>query len=652
MSSPALRALAPAALLLLTPIHAGPEAARGHPGQEPATSEPPLELPGTPEPSRSWRELLRRESEISFRATLTANSALADLDRPGLSPERRTAALMALGCAGAVGERARLESWAVEGDVTTRVAAVLALGELGLPDPHLVIDVVHNALEPEIAEAALVALLRSGSRAGHDLVNEIAANTEHAYAGAASQLLVFYLDPTALSREKLGGERTRAARTLLELRFDAARRHGLVRDQAWSVLVLQDLCKDEAFLDRVMYQAGAEVRQFGVRDHFLEILLDGPPAGVSGTYEGLKGAVEAMPSEINALVDSGLWVPPDSTAWRILLEEIDRLGLEALMDGALSAAYRAQPELEIYAAALLVRAGVPGGLGRLELALGSESEDERAQVALALGHAPEEEYHEVLQLLEDDPSARVRASALVARLLMGREDVKLELSERYLPQRKFRPNPRPRDPDEDKALFDALSARAGNSYVRSLLLDLFVALEEPFSTQVATALTASGRSDARSMVRETLHSAEPTGPEGAAMVTALAVEPSFEDLALFRDLFPIEGELDLNVALTLALIENRDPTILPVLRAALWRGPWSRSCLAGALLIDVAGVDVLRDELVRPHVNVSTRDRRRVGFALGQFGGTEQVERLSERLGSGDPALQGALLGALAARTY
>ena len=113
----------------------------------------------------------------------------------------------------------------------------------------------------------------------------------------------------------------------------------------------------------------------------------------------------------------------------------------------------------------------------------------------------------------------------------------------------------------------------------------------------------------------------------------------------------IEGD-DSGPERTLALAKARDPKILPLLRAALWDEPLHRSILAGALIIDVAGVDALRDELQHPSLDASLRDLRRVGFALGEFGGLEQVEILGERLGSVDPALQGALLGALAARTY
>jgi hypothetical protein len=44
---------------------------------------------------------------------------------------------------------------------------------------------------------------------------------------------------------------------------------------------------------------------------------------------------------------------------------------------------------------------------------------------------------------------------------------------------------------------------------------------------------------------------------------------------------------------------------------------------------------------------------RRLGFAIGTWGGIDAVERVSRlrRSNPGDPAVQGAVLGALAART-
>ena len=78
----------------------------------------------------------------------------------------------------------------------------------------------------------------------------------------------------------------------------------------------------------------------------------------------------------------------------------------------------------------------------------------------------------------------------------------------------------------------------------------------------------------------------------------------------------------------------------------------NRSILTGAAFVEVSSIEALRQELELPPRNATTRDLRRVGFALGEWGGIKQVDALGLRTSSGDPALQGALLGALAARTH
>jgi hypothetical protein len=62
---------------------------------------------------------------------------------------------------------------------------------------------------------------------------------------------------------------------------------------------------------------------------------------------------------------------------------------------------------------------------------------------------------------------------------------------------------------------------------------------------------------------------------------------------------------------------------------------------------------VLVDELSRPPRQATSADLRRVGFAVGVWGGLAEVDHLAKQLrfNSGHPALQGALLGALTQRT-
>ena len=61
----------------------------------------------------------------------------------------------------------------------------------------------------------------------------------------------------------------------------------------------------------------------------------------------------------------------------------------------------------------------------------------------------------------------------------------------------------------------------------------------------------------------------------------------------------------------------------------------------------------MSSELRAPPASASSNDLRRVGFAIGEWGGVAALEDLARDLhyASGHPALQGAFLGALSART-
>jgi HEAT repeat protein len=571
----------------------------------------------------SWPELLERDRTLGF-TPLTRDKALSDLALGELTPQRRASALMALGCARAGGERSRLESWAQEGSAIERQAAILGLGEMTLADARPLVQLAEDP-EPEIARCALLALVRGGSAAGVHHVQRLAA-AEGELSEAAADALVFALDP-AQSRE------TPEARSLLELRFEAAKRYGLIEGQAWPVLVCERLCADEDFLDRVIYIAAATLRDGAVRDHFLELVLRGPPP------EALRGAVVAMPTELSRLVASGLWQPADDAAWRALLEEIDASRLEGLADPILEQA-SAIPELRAWALLLRVRGGAREELEQLTLERSATGAGDRARIAEALGESADPDLTTSLAPMLEDPDPLVRAAALVALARLGEPKSVARLEGRMADAE---------DPERDH-LVEALRRAARSAHVSSLLATLFPELEGDARLGAAIALARSGHAGAREEVRAALRERPPAGAQGEALVRALIAAPDAGDLALLRELFPVEGEPAISARIARALIELRDPLVLPVLRAALWRGPWNRSVLAGGLMAKVAGIGSLLFELQRPPETATSRDLRRVGFALGEWGGLDQLEILDERR-IATPAVEGALLGALGART-
>ena len=198
-----------------------------------------------------------------------------------------------------------------------------------------------------------------------------------------------------------------------------------------------------------------------------------------------------------------------------------------------------------------------------------------------------------------------------------------------------------------------LAAASPDARIQSLLEDALVLkdLKEDERVLCQVALSLQGRLQPRGALREMLKSPGLGVGLQELLVRALGRNPDFEDLAVLRAVFPVEDAYELNVALAEALVVNRDAGALNLLRQALWRGPWNRSVLAAGLLARHGGIQVLHDEIASPPERSTAQDLRRVGFALGEWGGLSEVDVLARRRRSGDPALQGAFLGALATRT-
>jgi hypothetical protein len=196
-----------------------------------------------------------------------------------------------------------------------------------------------------------------------------------------------------------------------------------------------------------------------------------------------------------------------------------------------------------------------------------------------------------------------------------------------------------------RAAADPLAA----SYLEQALLLQDLDTNERVLAQVS--LAAQGRSQPRGALRELLHLPGLGTGLKELIVRSLAASPDREDLAAMRAMFPVDDSRLINVALARGLIEARDPGAVGLLRQGIWRGPWNRSVLAAGLLARHGGIQALHDELGSPPDRASDADLRRVGFALGEWGGLTEVDVLARRRRASDPALQGAFLGALATRS-
>jgi hypothetical protein len=552
------------------------------------------------------------------------------LEAQASTAERRAIAMIALGASGTLVERNRLQRIAREGTDLERRAAILGLGEMSASTSAELEDWVQSA-ELQYAECALLAMLRGDRRADRRRVEEIAADPAHRLAGPAAELLVFSLNPST-SRP------TRAAALLLRLRFEAARRHGLVDGENWRLSTIRTLASDRSFASDLVLYASSALHAPAVRDHAFALL-----ESAQGRAR-LHLAVAAIPTELSELVDNDLWRPRDARDWRDLLEEIDAARLERLTLPAVRAALDV-PEVRYRAVAMASLAGdedLSPLIGIDPTKLGTE---DRVWVCLAIGARTDPGWLERFAVLGEDPDPRVRAAFLVARFRQAQrpalDAVSATLADLEAPGH--------------AELVDAMCAAVHDPSVAIALEDRFLDATGAEKTLLATTLCHEGRGVGRSHVRAALETEPPPeGTEAVRLVHALRYNATAEDIGVLRSLFPsVNGDRELDLELALALLDRSEADVFPIVRGALWAREFDVSVLAGGVLANVTGVRGLVDELRVPPEDASSGDLRRIGFSIGEWGGVETVHALARELrwASGHPALQGALLGALSTRT-
>jgi hypothetical protein len=445
-------------------------------------------------------------------------------------------------------------------------------------------------------------------------------------------LLVFQADRAASSP-------THAARLLLELRWSAARSFGLVDGQVWRALALQKLAQDPAFLREVVLRGSTRLYRPGVRDHLLQLLM------ASDGDARITTAAVVMPVEVQELVLNELWTPKDLREWRLLLGAIGRRNLASLTVPLLEHV-AGIPELHYKATVLLAQSRSVEIARYLDGDFSTSSVEERIDACDAMALSGDASWKGRLEDLEESVDASVRLSATIARMRLGMRSAEERVREILAD---------PGHPDH-AVLVTSMLRVARDPLVSGLLEDwLPRAEDEDEALEIAVGLCRHGRYSARSRVRAALGAdPPPQGDDALRLLQALAERPSTEDLELLRQIFPLEDRLDVSVEHAAALLELGDPVVLPMVRAALWRSEFDLSMLAGAVLTEYGGgLRALRDELRVPPPDAGSTDLRRVGFAIGAWGGAAEVEDLARELrySSGHPALQGALLGALSTRT-
>ena len=571
-----------------------------------------------------------RDARLSFSSDSAARARAALVAGP-VEVEERALALLALGGGRASGDLARLESALSDGKPLERRAALFALGEMGvagMPALERALAGDLAGLEQALCVALLVAERRGAAAAGERL--SALAQKEGALALAAAW---------ALTR-KFGGEAPALALDeYYDLRWRAARAYGLVDGQRGQTALAAALFADTAFRERVVVLAAAELAPEVLATHLFELLLAGE------RDELLRVAALRFPAELARAHQSGAW-KPTLAAWQVVLAEIEAARAERHAQGLLEIAFRESSELEPLAGLLLVRAG--GDLPWSWVADQLEKGDARMRSALAeaCGERGEQaSIPEFADLLGRRKDLGIFGEGLVALARLGHPPARTALDE-------LLKGPASHERDQAVAalarvLHDPnLRPRAAEALRREdLAPDLRLELE------LGLAL-AGARADGMLLRRSLLESGvlEGGSERRQRLVRALARAPEQADLDLLVSLFPSESERELDVELALALLRHRHPAVNGLLRAALWSDAWNASVLAGGLIVHAGGVRALADELEAAPRSAGEADLRRVGFALGQWGGFAALEELARSHSEGDPALQGALLGALSVR--
>jgi hypothetical protein len=586
-----------------------------------------------------WEELVARDARLSFGPGSAARArAHLDPDDPGAphdDPRGRSVALFALGSGGGGADVPLLESSVLRGTRIEREAALHALGEMGARGWGAVERLLAGSPRElaDLDDALLLAAFRAGRRDSPQARAFLVRRAEGGARVGVARALVGAPAETPLATDAVPG-----LATLYDLRWRAARRFGFVDGRPWAEVRLDALLADEVFLHRFVLSAATRLAGPTVPDHVIE-LLRGGGVGV------VRGALGANPEVLVPLFEDGSWRPETVAEYRGLLEEIDERRLERGAEALLRAGFLRSKSLRQPAAILLLRAGAqPPGAWMASEIRGSV-ELQRALLE-SFGDRQDPAHIRTLVELKDAVIAEeleIPATLALARLghAPARNVLQGVLSEGPTPRR--------------EEVVRALARVTQDAEILTLLGSVG---ETADLTPAERELVLLGHARAgvvldRPALREWLRAGTTWRELGPAVVRLLARGAQPADHALFREVFPlgdVGAEDGTNIELALALLGRREAPALEILRSALWKGPWNRAVLAGGVLRATLGRHALRDELDRAPRGATAADLRRVGFALGEWGGLPAVEDLARFRDERDPALQGALLGALSTR--
>ncbi|MEZ6017206.1 MAG: hypothetical protein R3F49_18965 [Planctomycetota bacterium] len=625
-----------------SPAASQPVAAAPAPGRAPAQERAAApQRGGAPVAGGAQREGSRafdpaaRDRRTGFDAA-SAQAARIELQATALGEPRRAIALVTLGASGAISERATLIAAASEGPIEDRVAALLALGELGqgIGEGLPLLERLATAEVGQIQSACLVALARCNEPQARSSLARF-ASADGVVAVQAREAMAHAIDPLSTTPPALW-------RQLYELRWEAARRFGTVDGRPWKRVRTDELAGNKEFLEALVYNCAPDLRHGTARDQMLEVLMQ-PGRSVAR----IEAAVQLIPLELERLIESGVWRPSNRAEWVRLVDTIVVREDWRRFPGSLGIA-AVTPEVRPIVAAFLHRAGGPYEEA-LNDAFESDDPRDRANAAYAVGAAGLSDYATVLRDLARDPEPWVQASAFISRVRLGEAAAQREV------EAVFNTPAERRTPRLSGYLFEMFERASPDINVIDLLDRIAPTLDESDRLEAEAILVLSGRRSSAPHLREALPSLDPNTPEAFRIIRALGKQPDADDLEALATAFPFDGSTIANLLCASALVRNRHRAVDPLLSAAVWGLDGNLSILAAGIVYETRGAQVLRQWIVRPPAEAREEDVRRLGFALGDWGGPREYEALRAELGTAsgaeEPALQGAYIGMLGGRT-
>jgi hypothetical protein len=424
----------------------------------------------------------------------------------------------------------------------------------------------------------------------------------------------------------------------LRLRREAALRFGRVDGEPWGARRLRELEADEEWLFDVIVPLGATVERPWTSDHLLSALIDDPRPSV------LAAATRHLSEPLVQMVANNLWLPKDPAAWHALLDAIEEQRSAAGFSLLLARATGLDVDLSVRqrAACMLFAAGIAEASDDVVRAmLESPVAEERRMAVRAVSDSFVVDAPEFFDVHLADADARVRAAALVAVLLRApgaaAERVRAGLIE---------------DEALRVVLVDELLRR---SDVPAVAVYLALAVNLPgvpaaSVTRARAVLLGLGVTEAGVRLRADLESGL-DGEVGAfALQTLNAIDSSGTRELAFDALMYGEDPMFTQTAARL-LIDMRHPVGLALLRRALWAREFATTQFAAGWIVQQEGLAALEREADAPPAEAGEAALRRLGLALGEWGGYGEVQRLARNRSLRDPLVQGAYVGALASRT-